>query len=102
RERPGRSGTPRRRQRRGANRGRPRSRRRPCRFQARGACGRSAMRSRRGSPRALSRREPRPVFSLLMGLADQLTLARALAVPVVVVLYVWEQDWLATGVFIVA
>jgi CDP-diacylglycerol--glycerol-3-phosphate 3-phosphatidyltransferase len=37
-----------------------------------------------------------------MGLADQLTLVRVLAVPVVVVLYVWEQDWLATGVFIAA
>ena len=40
-----------------------------------------------------------------MGLADQLTLARAAAVPVVVVLYVWDfpnHNWWATGVFIVA
>ena len=40
-----------------------------------------------------------------MGLADQLTLARATAVPVVVVLYVWDfpnHNWWATGVFIVA
>jgi len=40
-----------------------------------------------------------------MGLADQLTLARALAVPLVVVLYVWDlrwHDWLATGLFIAA
>jgi CDP-diacylglycerol--glycerol-3-phosphate 3-phosphatidyltransferase len=40
-----------------------------------------------------------------MGLADQLTLARAAAVPLVVVLFVWDfpnHDWWATGVFIVA
>jgi CDP-diacylglycerol--glycerol-3-phosphate 3-phosphatidyltransferase len=40
-----------------------------------------------------------------MGLADQLTLARALAVPLVVVLYVWDlrwHDWFATGLFIAA
>ena len=40
-----------------------------------------------------------------MSLADQLTLARAAAVPVVVVLFVWDfpnHDWWATGVFIVA
>jgi CDP-diacylglycerol--glycerol-3-phosphate 3-phosphatidyltransferase len=40
-----------------------------------------------------------------MGLADQLTLARAAAVPLVVVLYVWNFDghfWWATGVFIAA
>jgi CDP-diacylglycerol--glycerol-3-phosphate 3-phosphatidyltransferase len=38
-----------------------------------------------------------------MGLADQLTLARAAAVPLVVVLYVWSfpnHNWWATGVFI--
>jgi CDP-diacylglycerol--glycerol-3-phosphate 3-phosphatidyltransferase len=40
-----------------------------------------------------------------MSLADQLTLARAAAVPLVVVLYVWSFDghnWWATGVFIAA
>jgi CDP-diacylglycerol--glycerol-3-phosphate 3-phosphatidyltransferase len=40
-----------------------------------------------------------------MSLADQLTLARAAAVPLVVVLYVWGFDghnWWATGVFIAA
>jgi CDP-diacylglycerol---glycerol-3-phosphate 3-phosphatidyltransferase len=40
-----------------------------------------------------------------MGLADQLTLARAAAVPLVVVLFVWDfpnHNWWATGVFIVA
>ena len=40
-----------------------------------------------------------------MGLADQLTLARVAAVPLVVVLYVWSfpnHDWWATGVFIAA
>jgi len=40
-----------------------------------------------------------------MSLADQLTLARAAAVPLVVVLYVWDfpnHSWWATGVFIVA
>jgi CDP-diacylglycerol--glycerol-3-phosphate 3-phosphatidyltransferase len=40
-----------------------------------------------------------------MGLADQLTLTRAAAVPLVVVLYVWDfpnHYWWATGVFIAA
>jgi CDP-diacylglycerol--glycerol-3-phosphate 3-phosphatidyltransferase len=40
-----------------------------------------------------------------MGLADQLTLARVAAVPVVVLLYVWDfpnHDWWATAVFIAA
>ena len=40
-----------------------------------------------------------------MSLADQLTLARAAAVPLVVVLYVWDfpnHNWWATGVFIAA
>ena len=40
-----------------------------------------------------------------MGLADQLTLVRVAAVPVVVVLYVWNvdnHDWWATGIFIAA
>src|SRR5437773_969333 len=40
-----------------------------------------------------------------MSLADQLTLTRAAAVPLVVVLYVWDfpnHNWWATGVFIVA
>ena len=40
-----------------------------------------------------------------MSLADQLTLARAAAVPLVVVLFVWNfpnHDWWATGVFIAA
>jgi len=40
-----------------------------------------------------------------MSLADQLTLTRAAAVPLVVVLFVWDfpnHDWWATGVFIVA
>jgi len=38
-----------------------------------------------------------------MSLADQLTLARAAAVPVVIALFVWDfggHDWWATGVFI--
>ena len=40
-----------------------------------------------------------------MSLPDQLTIARALSVPVVVVLYEWDfpgHDYWATGVFIVA
>ncbi len=40
-----------------------------------------------------------------MSLADQLTLARAAAVPLVVVLYVWNfpnHNWWATGAFIAA
>jgi len=40
-----------------------------------------------------------------MSLADQLTLARAAAVPVVIVLFLWDfpgHDWWATGVFIAA
>jgi len=40
-----------------------------------------------------------------MSLADQLTLARAAAVPLVVALFVWDfpnHNWWATGVFIVA
>ncbi len=40
-----------------------------------------------------------------MGLADQLTLARVAAAPVVVLLYAWNfpnHDWWATAVFIVA
>jgi CDP-diacylglycerol--glycerol-3-phosphate 3-phosphatidyltransferase len=40
-----------------------------------------------------------------MSLADQLTLTRAAAVPLVVVLYVWDfpnHNWWATGVFIAA
>ncbi|HTS72399.1 MAG TPA: CDP-diacylglycerol--glycerol-3-phosphate 3-phosphatidyltransferase [Gaiellaceae bacterium] len=40
-----------------------------------------------------------------MSLADQLTLARAAAVPLVVALYVWDfpnHNWWATGVFIAA
>jgi CDP-diacylglycerol--glycerol-3-phosphate 3-phosphatidyltransferase len=40
-----------------------------------------------------------------MSLADQLTLARAGAVPIVVALYVWDvqwHDWWATGIFIAA
>jgi hypothetical protein len=40
-----------------------------------------------------------------VNLADQLTLARAAAVPLVVVLFVWDfpnHNWWATGVFIVA
>jgi CDP-diacylglycerol--glycerol-3-phosphate 3-phosphatidyltransferase len=40
-----------------------------------------------------------------MGLADQLTLVRVAAVPVVVVLYEWNvraHDWWATGIFIAA
>src|SRR5256885_746747 len=45
------------------------------------------------------------VFSLHMSLADQLTLARAAAVPLVIALYVWHFDghgWWATGLFIAA
>ncbi|MDQ2982419.1 MAG: CDP-diacylglycerol--glycerol-3-phosphate 3-phosphatidyltransferase [Actinomycetota bacterium] len=40
-----------------------------------------------------------------MGLADQLTVARALAVPLVVTLYVWDfanHDYWATGLFCLA
>ena len=37
-----------------------------------------------------------------MGLADQLTLVRVAAVPIVVVLYVLNVDWWATGIFIAA
>jgi CDP-diacylglycerol--glycerol-3-phosphate 3-phosphatidyltransferase len=40
-----------------------------------------------------------------MGLADQLTLVRVAAVPIVVVLYEWNvaaHDWWATGIFIAA
>ena len=40
-----------------------------------------------------------------MSLADQLTLARAAAVPLVIALYVWHfhgHDWWATGLFIAA
>jgi CDP-diacylglycerol--glycerol-3-phosphate 3-phosphatidyltransferase len=40
-----------------------------------------------------------------MSLADQLTLARAAAVPLVVSLYIWDfhgHDWWATGLFIAA
>jgi CDP-diacylglycerol--glycerol-3-phosphate 3-phosphatidyltransferase len=40
-----------------------------------------------------------------MGLADQLTLARAVAVPVVIVLYVWDfagNEYWATSVFVAA
>ena len=40
-----------------------------------------------------------------MSLADQLTLARAAAVPLVIALFVWDFDghnWWATGVFIAA
>ena len=40
-----------------------------------------------------------------MSLADQLTLARAAAVPLVIALFVWDfggHDWWATGVFIAA
>src|SRR3954468_17092735 len=45
------------------------------------------------------------LFSRLMGLADQLTLARALSVPLVILLYVWSfpgHDYWATAVFIAA
>jgi CDP-diacylglycerol--glycerol-3-phosphate 3-phosphatidyltransferase len=61
------------------------------------------------SPRfATSTFEKRPtgaVFSLVVGLADQLTLARIAAVPLVVVLYVWQfdgHDYWATAAFIAA
>jgi CDP-diacylglycerol--glycerol-3-phosphate 3-phosphatidyltransferase len=40
-----------------------------------------------------------------MGFADQLTLARAVAVPVVILLFAWDfpnHDYWATGVFVVA
>src|SRR5512133_1233567 len=45
------------------------------------------------------------VFSLPVSIADQLTLARAAAVPVVIVLFVWDfpnHDYWATAVFAVA
>jgi len=47
----------------------------------------------------------RRVFSPTVTLPDQLTLGRALAVPVVVVLFAWDftnHDYIATGVFVVA
>src|SRR5512133_4147395 len=45
------------------------------------------------------------VFSLPGSIADQLTLARAAAVPIVIVLFVWDfphHDYWATAVFAVA
>jgi len=45
------------------------------------------------------------VFSLHVSIADQLTLARAAAVPVVIVLFVWDfpnHNYWATAVFAVA
>src|SRR3989440_8319844 len=45
------------------------------------------------------------VFSPAVGLPDQLTVARAAAVPVVVILYAWSfggHDYWATTVFVVA
>src|SRR6186997_1269563 len=45
------------------------------------------------------------VFSLPVSIADQLTLARAAAVPVVLVLFVWDfpnHEYWATAVFAVA
>jgi CDP-diacylglycerol---glycerol-3-phosphate 3-phosphatidyltransferase len=45
------------------------------------------------------------VFSLPVSIADQLTLARAAAVPIVIVLFVWDfphHDYWATAVFAVA
>jgi CDP-diacylglycerol--glycerol-3-phosphate 3-phosphatidyltransferase len=47
----------------------------------------------------------RRVFSPTVTLPDQLTLGRALAVPVVVVLFAWDftnHEYVATGVFVVA
>jgi CDP-diacylglycerol---glycerol-3-phosphate 3-phosphatidyltransferase len=45
------------------------------------------------------------VFSLAMGLPDQLTVARVVAVPVVILLYEWDfpdHNYWATAVFVVA
>jgi CDP-diacylglycerol--glycerol-3-phosphate 3-phosphatidyltransferase len=45
------------------------------------------------------------VFSPTMTLPDRLTLGRAFAVPIVVVLFTWDftyHDYIATGVFVVA
>ncbi len=45
------------------------------------------------------------VFCRVVGLPDQLTLARIVSVPLVVVLYVWDfagHDYWATGLFVVA
>src|SRR5262249_51949353 len=86
--------------------GRPPSRRRPSRSRARAASGRSGRRSRHGWRRALSRTVPRGTYSPReMGLADQLTVARIVAAPFVVGLYVWNfhaHAYWATGLFIAA
>src|SRR5262249_40199547 len=86
--------------------GRPRNRRRPSRSRARAAFGRSGRRSRHGWRRALSRTVPRGTYSPReMGLADQLTVARIVAAPFVVGLYVWNfhaHAYWATGLFIAA
>ena len=91
-----RRGTPRRRRARARAPGRPPSRRRRSRGRARAGCERSGSRSRHGSRRAPSRtlsrnRRTRRAYSpARVTLPDQLTLARALAVPVVVVLFAWD------------
>src|SRR3954452_19548025 len=53
----------------------------------------------------LEKRGTGGIFCPSMGLADQLTLARALSVPIVVVLFVWDSPtyaYWATCVFVVA
>src|SRR4029079_5927352 len=91
---------------RGARRDRPRSTPRRCRPRAPGACGRSGSRSRPGWPRALSRRVSRATYSPRgMALADQLTVARIVAAPFVVLLFEWDfhgHDYWATALFIAA
>src|SRR4029078_8036954 len=76
------------------------------RARARGASGTPGPRSRRGWPRAPSRTEACGAYSpRTVTLPDQLPLARALAVPVVVVLFAWDFEnhlYWATAVFALA
>ena len=82
-----------------------RSTRRPSRPPDRGACGRCESRSRRDSPPGPSRTCHSGLFCRVVRLADQLTLARVIAVPLVIVLFAVNfqgHDYWATGVFIAA
>ena len=95
--------TPRRRSGRAVRHGRHRSTRRRSRCPAREGCERSAARSLRGWLRGLCRTHS--VFSPRMSFADQLTVTRALAVPIVVALFAISfsgHDAWATGIFCAA
>src|SRR5438309_9595701 len=104
----GRSGTPRPRRRRGVLRGRPPNRPRWIRARALAAYERCGSRSRRDSRRERCRRccrTLRAAFSRFVSPADQLTVARALSVPIVIVLFAWDftgPAYWAPGVFCVA